>query len=360
MKKFFKYLFTTLYKNDAVVDAGKNQPWWQAVIIFLFAVFISILPTFTTTWMQDGSNFLKGTSNNIYGIDDGLVSFSTFIETKGLSFEIDNSANSMKLKESEGLTALQTWNKSIKEDSASVVYPLPYEYKLYVSEDPGSKEMVIFQAYDFTSYKYQNAIEQNIVNILQGDELIADQDYGTPTKSSDVKVTVGPSFLIFTSNGFALYKLPHKAASTSSTYSYTTIGGDYKNLKTRDTNPTYITSLSTVKTFDDWCNFISDGYISNKNYICAFQTSILIAVNAGIVILMGCLMWVMTRGKNNPFRIMKFYECLLMSFWASLAPAVVGLVLGYMVSSFATIIFVMIYGIRIMFLSMKQLRPAQS
>ncbi|MEG1739051.1 MAG: hypothetical protein RR266_01155, partial [Bacilli bacterium] len=57
------------------------------------------------------------------------------------------------------------------------------------------------------------------------------------------------------------------------------------------------------------------------------------------------------------YRSYTFWECMKISFWSMLSPAILSLVFGFFLTQFATLIFVLIFGVRAMWLSMKQLKP---
>ena len=65
----------------------------------------------------------------------------------------------------------------------------------------------------------------------------------------------------------------------------------------------------------------------------------------------------MTRGKSNPNRSIKFYQCLLIAFYAALTPALITLILGFVISSMAIMVYVMVFGFRVMWMTMRSLRP---
>ena len=82
-------------------------------------------------------------------------------------------------------------------------------------------------------------------------------------------------------------------------------------------------------------------------------------MNAVIVLIFGGTLFLMTRGKNNPNKHFKFVETLKLAFFASLAPAILTLVAGFIWTQYASFAFVALMSIRLMWLSMKTLRPIQ-
>jgi maltodextrin utilization protein YvdJ len=65
----------------------------------------------------------------------------------------------------------------------------------------------------------------------------------------------------------------------------------------------------------------------------------------------------MTRGKSNPFRVYTFWECQKIAYWASLAPAILAMILSFSLPAYAMIYYIFFYGMRIMWMSMRSLRP---
>ena len=88
------------------------------------------------------------------------------------------------------------------------------------------------------------------------------------------------------------------------------------------------------------------------------MTGLMAAIFVFFVFFMGLMIFIMTRGKNNPYRIYTFWMTQKMSYWAAFTPALLGMIIGFFVN--ATILqflFIILFGFRIMWLSMKTLRP---
>ena len=78
-----------------------------------------------------------------------------------------------------------------------------------------------------------------------------------------------------------------------------------------------------------------------------------------LIFIMGLLIFLLTRGKTNMFNYLKFMDCQKMVWWASLAPAILAVIFGFIFTNFAQMIFIILLGLRVMWMSMKQLRPQQ-
>ena len=106
----------------------------------------------------------------------------------------------------------------------------------------------------------------------------------------------------------------------------------------------------------NWQNFVTKGYESSKIRNTWTTTGIMFGVNVGVVLLFGFVIWLMTRGKMNPFRTVKVIEGFKMAGWAALTPSILSM-FGFLLQSYASFIFIFVFGIRIMWMSMRALRP---
>ena len=116
-----------------------------------------------------------------------------------------------------------------------------------------------------------------------------------------------------------------------------------------------------TETVDHTAIFLNEAFNEIKLQNAGIQLAIYLAINAGIVLLMGFVLWLMTRGKNNPFRCYKIWETMKIATWTAFTPALLSMVLGFVIGSsnpLAGFMFVLVFGIRSMWLAMKNLKPA--
>lgn len=349
--KTLTLLFKSLYSNSAVVDGARGKKWWYAVILFLLASIISIIPVVVTTSTVNGGSFLI---SNVFELDKTLPEFAEFLSDNSLNFTIDSKAGTIN---NDRAVTIEKWNRAVLNktaaDEVSTTLPAPYTITkdVLVKDDKGNyltENTKVLQVYNFTDFENEH-VGANINHILKSEEYVDKdtwkKDPTVPTiSSSDIKRNV--SFLVLGKETYALYKFAFK----STTYSAT--GGDFLNMS-------QFAKLSDVKTYDEWKTFLEYGYINTKNTNCLVQTSIMAGINCGISLLMGLMFFLLTRGKSNPYRIYTFWECFKISFWAMLTPALLTLILGFFLTQFSTLLYVMFFGVRAMWLSMKQLKPIQ-
>lgn len=152
--------------------------------------------------------------------------------------------------------------------------------------------------------------------------------------------------------------------------------GDFKT--TEPTN-TFLTDLLTVKDKDgqlvaasiisaeytdgvlnNFKRILNTSYETQKVYNMWMSSGVYAAVFLGLGILMGFLMWVLTRGKNNPNNYFSWWLCAKIEARLAFAPALITLVVGFFLASQAPLIYIMTLGVRVMWISMKELRPIQA
>jgi hypothetical protein len=77
-----------------------------------------------------------------------------------------------------------------------------------------------------------------------------------------------------------------------------------------------------------------------------------------MALLMSVVIFIMTRGKNNPNKHFRFSSTMKIGAWSLLSPAILTLVAGALFPEFAGTAFVLFVGLRLMWLSSRYLRPA--
>jgi hypothetical protein len=109
--------------------------------------------------------------------------------------------------------------------------------------------------------------------------------------------------------------------------------------------------------FNNWLNFFDQSFAYQKSVLLLAQTGLTFVVNAIMALLMSLVIFIMTRGKNNPNKHFKFADTMKIGAWALLAPAILTLVAGALFPEFAGTAFVLFVGLRLMWLSSRYLRP---
>ena len=128
----------------------------------------------------------------------------------------------------------------------------------------------------------------------------------------------------------------------------------------KDANGSYMllrnsSYVSGVKA--NYNEIFNEVYLTSKNKTFWTYCGIFYGVYLVLVVFMGLMLFLLSRGKNNPMNYLTFWTTFKMACWSTLAPAVLAMVLGFLLASYATLFFIILYGLRIMWMSMRQLRP---
>ena len=336
--------FKGIISNQACVDNGKEAPWWLAIIFALVSVIIPLIPGFVSLDKAYGASFLN---NGSFGIDRGL---------------------------SEAFVSLKSENKELNIKDGLLTYS---------GEVSGTKDYDLYKQVTTLS-TIQDQEEYGFMlyyTTREGNEL---QDYvnqkvadyykvGTLTKkdAGDAEGTAYyiPSFMILTKN--TLVAATYKVDST--TRAGNTFGGlDWwttpnGNLVTYVLEGVESTTVEQVKhntgdwakVYNKWKAVFNQTYKNQKERAKWNTTLIYLGVYAGLIVFLGLMVFLLTRGKNNPFNTLNFWVCQKIAYFLSFTPAVLALILGFVFAGnmIGQMAFIMLLSLRIMWASMRQLRP---
>lgn len=344
-----KFLLKSLFSNDTCV-AGREHKWYGPIIVAILAAVIATIPTMVGYFTTKASDFF--TSGYSYDYENSLVAFQK--ETSDVKMEIHDGV--LTLDEA-------AWKEKCVNPNGDIVSYWGYYYKVPVSiteekpaEDNSSSTssaagiitvkdewrcgLAVYYSgeenpYKFASDKFSNAL--NDPNSKLGQNL---ETYSTNT------IVIGKD---------AIYLA--KGVKGSQVTKNVQVKYDCKDFNDKDLH-TILTPNENQSVIDAWCNFLENGYSSTRIVLGWQYTGIMFAISAGIILLMGLLIFIMTRGKNNPFRIYTFWECQKIGYYASLCPALLGLLAFIPAFSGMTMfLFPMMYILRITWMSMRSLRP---
>ena len=335
MKKFIKFLFKGLVNNEEVIYSSKHHPWWSAVLVLLFSLIIAVVPSFVQIAQVQGSEVLTASQNA--SLDTALNLVSEHLEANNMKIVIDE----------EGCIDI---SKAIPDN----------EYTKYEEDSNGNKTKV---AYEYSV-------------VAQGKELLvfticspSDVDayktlYSEGKKSSSDAPSAQPrsSLIITETNVYITTYLTTNVISTedgsileAATPSYEYFGS---NVSAKGTD---INSFYASKNYNDclnhWEKFLVDAYRMNKTQYLWTYSGILAAINLGVALLVSLLTMILTRLKSATGDRLNYLEALKIICFASLAPALLSIVLGFFVSSMAQVGFVLCLGLRTTFLGMKAANP---
>jgi maltodextrin utilization protein YvdJ len=354
--------FKSLYSNDAVMETAKNTPWWIAVIIAVVATFIPVIPITVAASNQYGSSFLSNYTENM----------ETYLTQSGLDLKASNTefvvSNDRLAYEIDGVDQEQA---ELIPDSKLVEI---YSYE--ATRD--SKTQIDFKLF-YTTANNSTKDEINIATIVSDYIENADLSYavGTTTQKKDIAVEEQESHTYYFPSYILLskYGIHAKIMRPDSTlaYSVPTSFGDWthtdegtkiieNSLAVFDDNGVAVTpSLNnqeyTKGVLENWKVYFDESYIATRDTNVTYSLLIYYGIYLLMLLFMGLMVFLLTRGKRNIFNYLKFGICLKMAAWSSITPAVLALILGFVLPAYAIMYFIVLLGIRVMWMSMKQLRP---
>ena len=381
--KHLKLLLQSLFKNSACVEGGRTYPWWVAVLFFILSTAISLIPTTVSLYTLDAGTFI---TNAAYDTDKAFYEVLKEMDADGIDLQFYNEhtvENFNELKDAEGksITPYIQLNGEWKEVDANGV-KMPYVVSGKVisgTTKPETSSTITDTTYDESTVELlkvyvlddvTNAdISKKVNAVLQGlNPYVHDEIEGT---SKTINKT---SFILFGKESFVWIKYDANKTVDHQT-GYTPVGqytGTYRDVKCIKTLSELLKTQdeagnNAILGFEDSvkksAEFLREGYNELKLNNAAIQLAIYLAINAGIVLLMGFVLWLMTRGKNNPFRCYKIIETMKISAWTAFTPAILAMIFGFIMGSgnaMAGFMFVLMFGIRCMWLAMKNLRPAMN
>lgn len=354
-----KFFFSSLFSNDTCVEARK-KPWYTGVVIALLSCVVATLPTMVSYFSRSGSSFFERPTN---GLDTALVEFEKTLSDNDVSMKIEN--NKLVVDEAK-------WN-SICKDSQGVAqdfYGHYYTVNNAVLEENGNEKIESTTYCDLAVYYVEaeklTLVQKTIMEYASA-EILTKQDpnaaLNNGVKAEDKYKT---NLIVFSEEAFVAYKAPVGTDSYASAIQGKYDFGkalDLKDLYKKDINgKDYKDALGTAAhrdaVLETYSKFFALSWESTKNTIAWQYSGIALAINTGLVFLFGLMVWLMTRGKQNPYHDFSFLDAQKISWWSASAPALLSL-LGFVpfFANFAMFLFLFLMGMRTMWMSTRTLRP---
>lgn len=358
-KNNLKNIFGSLYSNQRAIDAARHNPWWAALIVFILSICIPVVPIVTSGMNQYGSSVI---SNSKYGFD-----------ITGTAFAMDMIGNDIDLKVNDKhqlVDVNDSWEAKYGYDNETVQYA-------YINENSKQYDLLVYYTHkkgsDFKTF--QEEIGKNRYEIGSTNKFI---DVVLPSSSSEDSSTSEdvkpepyiPTFILMNQDYFII-----NIFKPNSTVSATSMAGDYLTMeegtsiasfalengfdKTKYENKNDYLSDSTYveKVTKNWANFLDESFITTRNTSTMYSSLLTLGIYFALTFFLGLMIFLLTRGKRNVFHILTFLECQKINAWASFTPALLALILGFILPQGAMMFYIVLTGVRIMWLSMKQLRP---
>ncbi len=352
--KQLKYFFKTLFSNDACVD-GRTHKWYYAIVLGLLAAIIATIPTFVGRFTISASSFFSNSSNAYsYDLENSLVAFNdqtkdVKMEIKDATLTIDETAWKGVCKNPKG-TETDFWGYYYKvpvtitqEEEKSDSSTSSQAAGLITSKDEYYCGLAVYYSGDENPYTYAVNKASNIIN--------------DPNNILGHTVTnYSVNMIVFGKTSVFLAKCV-KGTSSFTGNTSVQVKYDHKSFEGKEFH-SLVTPIEGQTIIQAWSSFLNDGYSSTRVAMAWQYGGIMLAICVGMEFLMGVLVFIMTRGKNNPFRIYTFWDSQKIAYFASFSPALLGLLAFIpMFSGMTMFLFPMLYILRVTWMSMRSLRP---
>ena len=351
--KTIKMIFASLLDNGVVIQ-GKDKPWYIAFILFLMAILTATYPTFTQYNSQSGSQVLQG---NTYRVEEGLVSFSESLYENNLELIIkEEVVNGTTVRFLSTSNQSPAWNTVYTDTIAG--FPL---FPFFAYQAQGQTRLRVF----FQDTATDEDVTPLLVHLL------------TPTE------TFSPvSFLFFGRYDYRFYKINPLSVATATyetlsatgrliyTYQEVPLNTNLSQFIALDSQGLFIdpiTARNNPETFaayyqralTNWTTFLDQSYLGQKITFTLTGTGLALVLNTIMALLMSLVIFFMTRGKMNPNNTMRFGQTMKIGAWSLLTPALLTLVVSGIFPDLTGSAFVLLVGLRLMWLSSKYLRPLE-
>jgi hypothetical protein len=357
-------IFGGLFSNQRAINGAKHNPWWVAIIMFILAVVVAVLPITVNTFSAYGSSFLAGRVNSW---DTQITTASLDLYNDGYDFLVGSNHEIQLTKNNVAQTNYTDDTKPLfeyiddsrKDESNNVISEITFQL-YYTDQKVSSPDK---------NTPTVNDIFKAITNKKW--EVGTTNEYVEPTEPSSesseaAKVYYRPSFmLIFPEGYYAYLAVPRSLEAIGST------GGDWlgfeegtlllkRVLTAEGFNPATDTASNpdyTEAVFNNWKKIYDIGFLNTKNTSTLTSSLIFLGVYAGLSFFMGLMIFLLTRGKKNPFNYLSFWTCFKINAWASVSPGLLSLILGFMIPSYTMMFFIILHGVRTMWMTTKQFKP---
>jgi len=302
MKKNILLFLKSLFSNNAAIDGARKKPWYAAIIIFFISIVLSVIPGTVLQLNKHGDKNFDSTS---YNTREATTQFAIRLQAE--EFKDHMYVNKIDKKTSQLVS--KEFSTVISTSGIDFVFA-------YVNKDN---------------------LSQTQTELDKG----------------------GVSYFLFSVDSLHIRVLnPNDHNSTAVEMecinAYKKVGKD--DIKNSLASSADLTEMAN-NTWANWKSLIRKFYNQTRLKAAGMQLIIISSINVGISLIMGFMIWVLTRGKNNAYRLFNVWECFKISWWAGVTPALLSLGFGFLIKNFATMIFPLLLGVRVMWLSMKSLRP---
>lgn len=325
-----KFSIKALYSNQTLLDERKGKPWWLALIFFILSLVIIAIPGVVSGYSTNGSSLLKASNNQI---EVGLSLFAQ--QQPGCHIDGDEPVlvcdSSVTASDFNDPQPMKVNDKSLSFTAE------------YVNSENKTEIITYLNVYYFPNFDPLRNSEDNskLSDLVSTKILVKDEKEGT--------YKVPPvSMMILTKSSIQIYAFQTIGATVSSTQT-ALLEGTFQKLKGTDLSKMY----NNGDNFEIWCDFLDKAYDPIKVTKTWLSVGVTTAISAVVILIVGVILFLMTRSKMNPYRDLSFLDAIKMAAFMGLSPAAISLIISFLIPQFGSISFLLIIGLRAMFLAMK-------
>lgn len=358
-KRTLKNVFLSLIKNDAAIEGAKTAPWWIAIIMFVLGTFLPVIPIMVNASKSYGAQFISG---NVYGFEQAITVAATELKDNNHALRLENNELIHYYNDEKQTT---TWYPKDGEEkpfdeTPIAIYEAEYygfktkPFSIYYSDRPwsGGEKNIKSLIVEIEKLKYVNNMEE-----------IYDPNLHDVNPKTDLYT---PSYIIFFKTG--MYSKIYKNNSTAvGSVSYTGMNWKNSSFKNNDLLEEILTVEGmtpnardinyTQAVLNNCKKVFNDSYLTQKWNTFWFNSGLYFGIYLVLGAFMGLMMFLLTRGKNNPNRGLNFWITFKISCWIDITPGILAMILGFVWSAAAGLGYIVLIGLRTMWLSMRQLNP---
>ena len=353
-KKWLGDIFISQVKNERAIEAAKTRPWWLALIMFFIGAFLPVIPLMVTQGNTYGSYFMN--QQYKYGFDQSIAEATVQLEENGYKLEINN-GELLAYKDGDKLET--TWTDS--KDETPII-----QLESFVDKVKTVKLAIYYSDRPYSGG--EKNIKGLVTNISKKTYALGLDRVETYDSNIHKDGSYTPTYLVLYKTGS--FASIYKTGTTTTAYS-TYSGYNWKNntntadlikdLLTVDginaaeqvtTNLNYVQAINK-----NWSSVFDKAYADQKVISFWAVSGIFYGIFLLLNVFMGFMMWLLTRGKMNPNRGLKVYTCWWIAGWICVAPGLLAMIVGFIYAPAQQVAFIVLIGLRTMWLSMRQLNP---
>lgn len=355
-----KNFFASLIKNDSAIEGAKTAPWWIAIVLFVLGSFLPIIPIMVNASKTYGASFISGTT---YGLEQALASSTLDLRNNGYAYKVEDN---QLIEYKDGVAQTTTW--SIPEGEENPLDLTPVSHYDITIDGASARALNVF--YSSRPYSGKENSVTTLIKSIESTKYVKNttQIYNAET-FPDVDPSGGtfiPSYIVLYKDGIygKIYKIGTDVAATAC---YTGCDWKNQNLKNGDLletivaadeiNPDLKNADYVNLVMNNWKEVFNNSYKTQKTKSFWFSSGLYYGIYLVLGAFMGLMMFLLTRGKNNPNRNYTFWLTFKISCWIILTPALLAMILGFIWSQAAGLGYIVLIGLRTMWLSMRQLNP---